>query len=113
MKPHVALGLLASTALLVACADLTPLRKPPLVATDNPVEGITTRAEAEARLGPPQEVRASDVGPVLVYRRVSVLDANPSRYYGQDQGTRLARYDLLLLYFDPEGQLVRWAIEPE
>jgi hypothetical protein len=113
VKLHVALGLLASTTLLAACAELAPLRNPPLLATDDPVDGITTRAEAEARLGPPQEVRASDVGPVLVYRRVSALDATPSRYYGQDQGTRLARYDRLLLYFDPDGRLVRWAIEPE
>ena len=97
---------------LGACAQLAPLRQPPL----NPGDDLTlvnTRAEAVQRFGPPHEVRSSDVGPVLVYRRAVVVDVNPNRYYGEDRGDRLNQYELVLLYLDGEGRIVRRAIEPE
>lgn len=108
-----ALSLLASALVLSACAALAPLRNPPPLAADELIAGLTTRDEAVARLGPPSEVRASDIGTLLVYRRVAVVDANPNRYYGLDRGARLDRYELLLLYVDRDGRIVRWAIEPE
>lgn len=107
------LALLAAAVSLAACAELAPLREPPLLATDDPIGRVTTRAEAVARLGSPDEVRASDVGEVLVFRRAAVVDANPNRYYGQDRGARLDRYERLLLYIDRDGRVVRWAVEPE
>jgi hypothetical protein len=106
-------ALLAALSLsLGACAQLAPLREPPL----NPGDDLTlvnTREEAVQRFGPPHEVRSSDVGPVLVYRRAVVVDVNPNRYYGEDRGDRLNRYELVLLYVDGEGRIVRRAIEPE
>jgi hypothetical protein len=97
---------------LGACAYLAPLQYPPLdPATDLTL--VNTREEAVARFGPPHEVRSSDVGPVLVYRRAVVVDVNPNRYYGEDRGDRLNRYELVLLYLDGEGRVVRRAIEPE
>lgn len=107
------LALLLALPLLAACAALLPLREPPLGASDDPTAGATTREEAIARLGPPVEVRASDLGEVLVYRRVVGVDANPNRYYGQDRGARLDRYERVLLYLDRDGRIVRWATEPE
>ena len=74
---------------------------------------VNTREEAIKRFGPPHEVRSSDVGPVLVYRRATVVDINPNRYYGEDRGDRLNQYELILLYVDGEGRIVRRAIEPE
>jgi hypothetical protein len=50
---------------------------------------------------------------VLVYRRPVVTETTPSRYYGEDRGTRLDRYQRVLLYLDEEGRIVRTAIEPE
>jgi len=97
---------------LGACAELAPLRQPPL----NPVDDISlvsTREEAVKRFGPPQEIRSSDVGPVLVYRRAVVIDVNPNRYYGEDRGDRFDQYELVLLYLDREGRIVRRVIEPE
>jgi hypothetical protein len=97
---------------LSACAQLAPLRYPPL----DPAADLTlvnTREEAVQRFGPPHEVRSSDVGPVLVYRRAVVVDVNPNRYYGEDRGDRLNQYELVLLYLDGEGRIVRRAIEPE
>jgi hypothetical protein len=73
----------------------------------------TTRAEVIALFGPPDEVRASDLGEVLVYRRRVVVEANPNRYYGQDRGARLDRYERVLLYLDGEGRIVRTSSEPE
>lgn len=110
---HRLLALFLAPALLAACAALLPLREPPLGASGDPTAGATTRAEAIARLGPPLEVRASDLGEVLVYRRLSVVDANPNRYYGQDHGARRDRYERVLLYLDRDGRIVRWATEPE
>jgi hypothetical protein len=66
-----------------------------------------------ALFGPPDEIRASDVGEVLVYRQLVVVDANPNRYYGQDRGARFDRYERVLLYLDGEGRIVRWSREPE
>jgi hypothetical protein len=98
---------------LAGCADLAPLREPPLLSSDEPARDIATRDEALARLGPPAEVRVSDVGEVLVYRRLQIVDKNPARYYGEDRGERLNQYERLLLYLDQEGRVVRWSIEPE
>ena len=50
---------------------------------------------------------------MLVYRRAVVVDVNPNRYYGEDRGTRLNQYELVLLYVDAEGRIVRRAVEPE
>lgn len=107
------LALLAPALLLSACAELKPVMQPPLLASPDPMAGITTREQTVQRLGPPLEVRASDVGEVLVYRRVTVLDVNPNRYYGEVRGEQLNQYQLLLVYVDPEGQVVRWTIEAE
>jgi hypothetical protein len=104
--------LLAAALTLGACAELAPLRQPPLSPADD-LSQVTTRDEAVHRFGPPHEIRSSDVGPVLVYRRAVVVDANPSRYYGEDRGTRGDQYERVLLYLDREGRIVRRAIEPE
>ena len=104
--------LVALSLALGACAQLAPLRQPPL----NPGDDLTlvnTREEAVQRFGPPHDVRSSDVGPVLVYRRAVVVDVNPNRYYGEDRGDRLNQYELVLLYLDGQGRIVRRAIEPE
>ena len=93
---------------LGACAQLAPLRQPPLNPGDD-LTAVNTREEAVQRFGPPQEMRSSDVGPVLVYRRAVVVDVNPNRYYGEDRGDRLNQYELVLLYVDGEGRIVRRA----
>ena len=106
----IALGAVALA--LGACAELAPLQRPPL----SPVadfSAVNTRAEAVQRFGPPDQIRASDVGPVLVYRRAVVIDVNPNRYYGEDRGIQLNQYELVLLYLDGEGRIVRRAVEPE
>ncbi|HEV8674861.1 MAG TPA: hypothetical protein VGX21_12510 [Methylomirabilota bacterium] len=114
MRPGVgALALVLSLALLPACASFAPLREPPPRATEMPPGPATTRAEVIALFGPPDEVRASDLGEVLVYRRRVVVEANPNRYYGQDRGARLDRYERVLLYLDGEGRIVRTSSEPE
>ncbi|HEV8310513.1 MAG TPA: hypothetical protein VGW35_22865 [Methylomirabilota bacterium] len=100
-------------AVLSACAGLAPLREPPLEPSEDPTRGVTTRAEAMARYGPPYEVLASDLGPVLVYRRRIIVDVNPNRYFGQDRGTHYDRYERVLLYLDGQGRIVRWSIETE
>lgn len=97
---------------LGACAELAPLRQPPLSPADD-ITAVNTREEAVQRFGPPHEIRSSDLGPVLVYRRAVVVDVNPSRYYGEDRGAHLDQYELVLLYVDAEGRIVRRAIEPE
>ena len=74
---------------------------------------MSTREEAIQQFGPPDQIRSSDVGPVLVYRRAVVIDVNPNRYYGEDRGDRLNQYELVLLYLDEEGRIVRRAVEPE
>jgi hypothetical protein len=107
-QPILAAALLA----LGGCAELAPLREPPL---DPGVDysAAETREEAVRLFGPPHEVRSSDLGPVLVYRRAVVVDVNPNRYYGEDRGDRFNRYERVLLYLDGEGRIVRRAIEPE
>jgi hypothetical protein len=40
-----------------------------------------------------------------------VAETTPSRYYGGDAGTRLDRYELVLLYLDGDGRIVRVATE--
>jgi hypothetical protein len=106
------LVLLAVVLVLGACAELAPLRRPPLSPTTD-VGAVNTREEAIQRFGPPDEIRSSDTGPVLVYRRAVVIDVNPNRYYGEDLGERLNQYELVLLYLDGEGRVVRRAVEPE
>jgi hypothetical protein len=97
---------------LGGCAELRPLQRPPLdPAADT--EAVSTRDEALRRFGPPDAVRASDVGPVLVYRRAAVVEANPNRYYGEDAADRLDRYERVLLFIDATGRIIRRAIEPE
>jgi hypothetical protein len=112
VRPPHRLAPIAALLTLGACAELAPLRQPPL----DPAQDLTTvntREEAVRRFGPPQQIRSSDLGPVLVYRRAVVTDVNPNRYYGEDRGERLDRYELILLYVDEEGRIVRRAIEPE
>jgi hypothetical protein len=105
--------LLAATTALAACAELQPLREPPPLVTDEPLRDVTTREQAVERLGPPAEIRASDVGEVLVYRRTRVIDVNPNRYYGGLSRERANQYELLLVHVDPDGRIVRWSIERE
>lgn len=105
------LTFLALPVALTACAAFVPLREPPRLATQNPPGSATTRAEVVAAFGPPIEVRASDLGEVLVYRRLLVAETTPSRYYGGDASTRLDRYDLVLLYLDGDGRIVRVGTE--
>src|SRR5215467_14397458 len=98
----VALG--AVVLALGACAELAPLKRPPLSPlTDFSV--VNSREEAIQRFGPPDQIRSSDVGPVLVYRRAVVVDVNPNRYYGEDRGETLNQYELVLLYLDGEGRI--------
>jgi hypothetical protein len=105
--------LLASAAAFSACASLLPLREPPPLSVEEPPGTAKTRDEAVARFGPPDELRASDIGQVLVYRRAVVVENNPNRYYGIDRGAQLNRYERVLLYLDGEGRIVRWTTEPE
>jgi hypothetical protein len=95
------------------CAELAPLRDPPAIYREDPTQGLKTRDEALARLGPPAEVRVSDLGQVLVYRRVATREVNPARYYGETRGDRLDRYERVLIFLDAEGQVARVAIERE
>jgi hypothetical protein len=97
---------------LGACAELAPLQRPPLSPVTD-FSDVTTREEAIRKFGPPDQIRASDVGPVLVYRRAVVIDVNPNRYYGEDRGIQANQYELVLLYLNEEGQIVRRAVEPE
>ena len=105
---------LALAALLgSACAALAPLREPPSSASADNLASVSTRDEAIARFGPPAEVRASDLGDVLVYRRRAVVDETPNRFYGIDHGNSLVQYERLLLYVDQDGRIVRRAVEIE
>jgi hypothetical protein len=113
VSPRRVLARLAATALLGGCAYFAPLRDPPDRAADDPIGDATTREAVIARLGPPDEIRASDIGLVLVYRRVAVVNENPSRYYGEDQGDRFDRYERILVYLDADGKVVRWTRVPE
>ncbi|MBI3456482.1 MAG: hypothetical protein HY002_11920 [Candidatus Rokubacteria bacterium] len=108
-----ALVVLPPALLASACVSFVPLRAPPPRASEVPPGSATTRAEVIARFGPPDEVRASDLGQVLVYRRRVVVDANPNRYYGEDRGGRFDRYERVLLYLDADGGIVRWTVELE
>jgi hypothetical protein len=112
LVPILSRGLLL-VALLSACESFVPLRNPPALREAEPPGSATTRDELIAQFGPPAEVRAADTGQVLVYRRPIVVDRNPARYYGEDRGDQLVRYDRILIYLDPAGQVVRSAIEPE
>jgi hypothetical protein len=96
-----------------ACASFVPLREPPALRVEDPPGNATTREEIVARFGPPQELRASDQGDVLVYRRRVVVEWNPNRYHGEDRGASLDRYELVFIYLDADGRIVRSSIEPE
>lgn len=109
---HRILSLAAAAVALSACAELAPLQRPPFDPAQE-LSGVSTREEAVRRFGPPAEIRVSDVGQVLVYRRAVVVDANPNRYYGEDRGNQLDRFERVLLYLDAEGRIVRRAVEPE
>lgn len=113
LRTRRALAGLGAALLLPACAAFVPLQAPPVSGSDDPIGRATTRDEVVARLGPPGEVRASDVGQVLVYRRLISADVNPNRFYGLAQDDRLYRYERLLVYLDGDGRIVRWGIEPE
>jgi hypothetical protein len=106
------LRLLVSVLVLGACAQFAPLRDPPLDPSQD-INLVTTREEAVRRFGPPHEIRASDLGPVLVYRRAIVIDATPNRYYGQERGDTFNQYERILFYLDGEGRIVRRSIERE
>jgi hypothetical protein len=106
------LRLLAAALALGACAELAPVREPPLDPAED-VNQVATREEAIARFGPPHEVRSSDLGTVLVYRRAVVIDVTPNRYYGIDRGDTFNQYERILFYLDGEGRIVRRAIERE
>jgi hypothetical protein len=99
--------------LLGGCAELMPLRDPPLQPSADYM-AVETREEAVQKFGPPHEIRSSDVGPVLVYRRAVVIDATPNHYYGEEDRFAYAnRYEKILLFLDGEGRIVRRAIEPD
>lgn len=110
--PWSRLAPLTAILALGACAELAPLRQPPLSPADD-IMAVNTRDEAIQRFGRPEQIRSSDLGPVLVYRRAVVVDVTPNRYYGEDRGDRLDKFELVLLYVDAEGRIVRRAIEPE
>jgi hypothetical protein len=112
-RPRAGLAGALAVLALAGCAELAPLQGPRPLATADPAAGIATREEALARLGRPDEVRAVDVGQVLVYRRAVAIEHNPNRYYGEDRGERLDRVERLLLFVDPDGRVVRVAVEPE
>jgi hypothetical protein len=95
------------------CASFVPLRDPPGLEAGDPLAGAQTRADVLARLGPPLEVRGTDAGEVLVYRRVVVSNVNPTRYYGESGEIVYDRYDRLLIVIDPNGRLVTWTTESE
>jgi hypothetical protein len=105
--------LLAVAVTLPGCQAFVPVREPPILSVEEPPGSATTRNEITARFGPPDEVRASDVGEVLVYRRRTALEWSPSHYYGGDSNDRLNLYDRILVYLDAEGRVVRTSIEPE
>jgi hypothetical protein len=106
------LALGAVALALGACAELAPLKRPPLSPLTD-FSDVNTREEAIQRFGPPDQTRGSDVGLVLVYRRAVVIDVNPNRYYGEDRGIQANQYELVLLYLNEEGRIVRRAVEPE
>lgn len=113
MRRSRGLAVLLVVTALGGCVSFVPIRERPPLYADDPVRGLTTRQEAIARLGSPAEVRASDLGEVLVYRRVVTVDANASRFYANEAAIRYERYERVLLYLDGDGKIVRSAIELE
>jgi len=105
--------LLLALLLLAACESFIPLREPPANRIESPPGDATTRAEVLARYGPPQEVRASDVGDVLVYRRRVIVEANPARYSGGESSDRLDRFERVMIYLDGDGKIVHVSSELE
>jgi hypothetical protein len=106
-------GIPVAALLLVGCASFVPLREPPTLLRESPPGNAVTREEVVARYGPPQDVRATDEGDVLVYRRRVVIEANPAHYYGEYRGDRLDRFERIMIYLDGEGRIVRWSSEFE
>jgi hypothetical protein len=105
-------ALLAAALVLGACAELAPIRQPPLSPDEN-INLVQTREEAISRFGPPQEIRSSDTGPVLVYRRAVVINVNPNQYYGLERGDTFNQYERILFYLDGDGRIVRRVVERE
>lgn len=99
--------------LLAGCAVLAPVTRAPSTISDEDLEQVTTRDEAIRRFGQPADIRESDVGPVLVYRRTAVVDINPNRFYGPDYLEQYRQYDLVLLYLDADGHIVRRSVDRE
>ena len=98
---------LVLVALLPACSILAPITRAPVQVSDEDLEGVATRDEALQRFGSPVEIRESDVGPVLVYRRLTTYDINPTHFYGPDYEGQYRQYELFLLYLDADGKVVR------
>jgi hypothetical protein len=94
--------------LFAGCAELAPLRSPPAPLGAAAMQGISTRAEAVARLGEPWAVRPVREGEELVYRQVVESDRDPNRL-----DDRVARYRWLFIRVDPQGRVLRWAIGGE
>jgi len=92
---------------LAGCAELAPLRLPP----PSIIEGLEPGAEKEGligRYGPPEAIRQGPEGEILIYRRVVATHKSPNRFYGQLGQDRLEQAELLFLYLDEAGRLVRW-----
>ena len=106
-------ALLLAVLLLPACSVFAPIMRAPVQVSDDEVERVTTRDEAVQRFGPPDEIRASDIGAVLVYRRATTVDINPNRFYGADYQEQFRQYELLLLYLDEDGKIVRREFQRE
>ena len=111
--PRHAGALLLAVFLLPACSVFAPIVRAPVQISDDELERVTTRDEAVQRFGPPVEIRESDVGPVLVYRRATTFDVNPNRFYGPDYDEQFRQYELLLLYLDEDGKIVRREVQRE
>lgn len=92
---------------LVGCAELAPLRLPPSSITED-LEAGTPKEAIISRYGEPDDVRQGPEGEILVYRRILVTDKTPNRFYGQIRRDRLERGELLLLFLDQDGRLLRW-----
>src|SRR5262245_65409195 len=100
-------SLLAALLLLAGCAELAPLRYPPA----DPLQdfaAVTTREEAVRLFGQPDDIRSSDTGLVLIYRRPVVINANANAFYGMDEPyTDLyKRHQRVLPYVDDAGKVI-------
>jgi len=92
--------------MMVACAQLAPVRKPARLLWDDPPSAARTRGELVGLFGPPEAVLASDQGPVLLYRRLVTLDYTPSHF-------PIARWEEVwfLIQLDQKDRIVGWRRE--